>query len=252
MANVLVDETSLQNIANTIREKGGTGSYYPSKMASAINNICNNNVAFADNGSFWSALQGNGTRINYNSIFKFFTDFNFKPRYNMSPTDAGSMFEESKITDLTVLLNNAGKTLDFSQVTTMYRMFYKSTITHCPRIILSPSSTVQLNCTFIYCKDLVTIDGLFTNVNTVFNRTFDGCTSLKNIKIEEGAEIGNNVSFANSPLSRESIISIINALSINVTGKTLTLKTTAKTSAFTDSEWATLIATKPNWTISLV
>ena len=40
MANVLVEETSLQNIANSIREKTGTtDTYKPSEMASAISSI---------------------------------------------------------------------------------------------------------------------------------------------------------------------------------------------------------------------
>lgn len=40
MANVLVEETSLQNIANSIREKiGSEDTYKPSEMASAISNI---------------------------------------------------------------------------------------------------------------------------------------------------------------------------------------------------------------------
>lgn len=40
MANVLVEETSLQNIANSIREKTGTeDTYKPSEMANAISGI---------------------------------------------------------------------------------------------------------------------------------------------------------------------------------------------------------------------
>jgi hypothetical protein len=233
MANVLVDEASLQNIASAIREKGGTGSYYPSEMASAINNICNNNVAFADNGSFWSALQSNGTRTNYKSIFKYFTDSNFKPQYNMVPTDATYMFLGSKITDLTALLDNARVKLDMSKLTVSpWNMFKDSTITRCPRFILPSNSTLSLITTFHNCSQLVTIDGMYTTVGNSFNQTFYGCTSLQNIIFEEGSEIGSDISFAVSPLSRESIESIINALSNDVTGKALTLKETAVRNAF--------------------
>jgi hypothetical protein len=53
-------------------------------------------------------------------------------------------------------------------------------------------------------------------------------------------------------LSKASIESIINALSSTTSGLTVTISKTAKEAVFTTEEWATLIATKPNWTISLV
>ena len=52
-------------------------------------------------------------------------------------------------------------------------------------------------------------------------------------------------------LSKASITSIINGLSADTSGNTVTLSKTAVNNAFTDDEWATLIATKSNWTISL-
>ncbi|MBE7026108.1 MAG: hypothetical protein E7410_00860 [Ruminococcaceae bacterium] len=53
-------------------------------------------------------------------------------------------------------------------------------------------------------------------------------------------------------LTKASLTSIINGLNTDVTEQTLTLSSTAKTNAFTDEEWATLIEAKPNWTISLM
>lgn len=53
-------------------------------------------------------------------------------------------------------------------------------------------------------------------------------------------------------LNKESIQKIIGILSTTTSGLTITLSKTAVNNAFTDAEWATLIATKPNWTISLV
>ena len=52
-------------------------------------------------------------------------------------------------------------------------------------------------------------------------------------------------------LKKESITSIIQALSDTAEGQTITFSQTAKQAAFTDSEWAALIGTKPNWTIAL-
>ena len=64
-----------------------------------------------------------------------------------------------------------------------------------------------------------------------------------------------------SPLSKDSIISIINALSTATSDLPITLSITAVNNAFetspgaadgsTSEEWTALIATKPNWTISL-
>jgi hypothetical protein len=53
-------------------------------------------------------------------------------------------------------------------------------------------------------------------------------------------------------LSKASIESIINALSSTTSGLTVTISKTAKEAAFTSAEWSALIATKSNWTISLV
>lgn len=261
MANVLVNETSLQNIANTIREIGGVGNYKPSQMAQATKTLYDHRVAsetqFSSNNRFWQVLQGSGNRTDYKKLFMYFTDSNFKPQYNMVPTDATYMFLGSKITDLTALLDNAGVKLDMSKLTVNpWNTFKDSTITRCPRFILPSNSTLSLVTTFHNCSQLVTIDGMYTTVGNVFNKTFDGCTSLQNITFEEGSEIGSNISFAVSPLSQQSIISVINALSINVTGKTLTLKQSAVNNAFITSDdqnlFTKLLYSKPNWTISLI
>ena len=89
---------------------------------------------------------------------------------------------------------------------------------------------------------------------------FTGATALKNITVE--GPIAYSISFKDCPLSKESILSVFNALSDTITGMTLTLKLLAVNTAFetsegaadgsTSEEWNTLIATKSNWTISLV
>lgn len=63
-------------------------------------------------------------------------------------------------------------------------------------------------------------------------------------------------------LSKPSITSIINCLSTTTSGLTVTLSKTAVNNAFetsegvadgsTSQEWLNLVATKTNWTISLV
>ena len=55
-------------------------------------------------------------------------------------------------------------------------------------------------------------------------------------------------------LNKESITSVINRLSSGANGLTVTLSLTAVNNAFEGgrdgTEWQTLIATKPNWTIA--
>lgn len=108
-----------------------------------------------------------------------------------------------------------------------------------------------LNIMFNSCKKLVTIDLLKikTDGSQTFSTTFASCISLQNIIIE--GVIGQNFDIKESPLTKESITSIVNALSSSTSGKTVSFLKTAKESAFTASEWSTLIATKPNWTFSL-
>ena len=76
--------------------------------------------------------------------------------------------------------------------------------------------------------------------------------------------IGNNISFANSPaLNKESIVSVIRALSDSASGQSVTFSLEAVDNAFYDADgegavgseslaWQLLIDTKPNWTVTLV
>ena len=90
---------------------------------------------------------------------------------------------------------------------------------------------------------------IITQSARAFTNTFKGCTALVEVRFE--GEIGNNISFADSPLfSKESVESIISHLYDSASGKTATFHSAVR-NKFTDAEWNALIATKPNWTISL-
>jgi hypothetical protein len=114
---------------------------------------------------------------------------------------------------------------------------------------------------FNACTHLVSIDKLVLPIGqTTFNYWFGSCTALEHITIE--GEIGADISFQWSPLSGESIGSVVSHLSDSAAGKTVTFKLSAVNSAFETAEgaadgsaseaWAALIATKSNWTISCV
>lgn len=110
-------------------------------------------------------------------------------------------------------------------------------------------------------KYLHTIKKITLESGTIISNWFDYCTSLVNLTIEGTiGQNGFNVSW--SPLSKASLISVINALSDTTTGLTVTLRLAAVNTAFettagaadgsTSDEWTALIATKPNWTINLI
>lgn len=91
---------------------------------------------------------------------------------------------------------------------------------------------------------------------TTASGMFSSCVDLETIRFTEDSVINIALSFSSSPLSKESIESIINALSPTATGKTLTLKKTAVQNAFgtdydSSTEWTTLKNSKSNWTITL-
>ena len=103
-------------------------------------------------------------------------------------------------------------------------------------------------------RNLVTIEKIIikTDGSQVFNGAFDTCNSLENLTIEGTiGQNGLNLQWS-TKLSRASIESIANALSSTTSGLSITLSKTAKEAAFTDTEWADLIATKSNWTINLI
>ena len=227
-------------------------------IADKLTQIAENEQAVFDAGkksgykAFWGAFQNFGNRTDYRYAFAGagagWTVDNFKPMYNVHPTtDAREMFRDSRINaDLGAILNECGVVLNFSGCARMEYAFYNTYFTALPEINLSGATATSI---FDYSVKLVTIRNLIVS-DTTTAVGICNCTALQNITIT--GTIANSLWIANSPLTKASITSIISALSGTVTGKTLSIKATAKQAAFTDSEWAALIGTKPNWTISLV
>lgn len=212
---------------------------------------------------FWDAFQENGNRTDYGGAFYGigWTPETFKPKYDIVPTTAANLFRGTKNSmqglDLVERLEELGIVLDVSKITgTM-----SSTFQYCgfSRIgVVDTRGSSKFSYTFaeldgynrtiekIILKDdgSQTYEGMFAYSSTVVNVTFEGVIGQN----------GFNMQWAHK-LSKASITSIINALSTTTSGLTVTLSKTAVTSAFgstTADEWLNLIATKNNWTISLV
>ena len=198
-------------------------------IADKLKRIAENEQAVFDAGkkseydTFWDSYQENGNKIAYRLAFfgSGWNDTTFRPKYPMK------MYKGQQ----------------------QMQAFYYFRGTHIDvDIDFRAVGNAQV---FQSASLLKTISKLIVTDEVTYTNWFAGCTALEDITIE--GTIGNDISFSDCALlTKGSIESIIDALSGTVTGKTLTVNAAAKQAAFTDSEWAVLIGTKPNWTISLV
>ncbi len=154
----------------------------------------------AEYDRFWDEFQENGNRRFYSYAFSGYgwTNENFKPKYpivtDVNPNRTNTMFQYSyNITEIMIPL-----------------YFYDTTS----------------NSTFVNNRNLVKIGddtggGLWVTRNRTFASNFSGCNALTEIRFidynENGeyvpSEIGNSISFSDSPLlSAESQINIIKHL----------------------------------------
>lgn len=220
--------------------------------------------------AFWDSFQDYGNRVDYEYAFVAlgWTTKNFKPKYDIRPTGSAIyMFginafkNNGEKVDLTELLENAGVTLDLSNATNADYAFRNSYIKRVP-IIDASKTLINLGSIFAFAYDLETVDGIILNnegTNT-FNSAFTAASALREIKRIDGV-IGNNIELNYCTLSKESIARVINALSTETSGISCKFSkyrvnkefetAQGKNDGSTSTEWLDLIATKPNWTISL-
>lgn len=216
----------------------------------------------ADFKGFWEKYMQKGGIYGAAYMFAFggWNDATFTPTYSLKYlTNAGNMFNTCGVTDLKGILERQGVVFDFSKVTNFVQAFSYSKLTHLPTI--DTSSANALSTTFGYSSSLISIPLILKDDGTqTFPNTFIKCTSLTNLTIE--GVIGNDIDLKWSPLSRASIKVLITHLSQTTTGKTVTLNEDAVNNAFATSEgandgstssmWESLVASRSNWTISLI
>lgn len=221
----------------------------------------------AEYDRFWDSYQNFGRRSEYMSAFckGQWNDITFKPKYDIVAEGyASNIFWETGISDLKDALHRAGVVLDTSRVTYMNTGFAGSSkLARVPELsVVSVSHPNGLDYLFNQSISLVEVEKLILkdDGSQNFTRTFDNALKLSKISIE--GTIGNDINFQWSPLSGDSIGSVVSHLSDSAAGKTVTFKLSAVNSAFETAEgaadgsaseaWAALIATKSNWTISCV
>lgn len=210
-------------------------------------------------GALSSAVQQNGQRTNYDDTFNGSSiDDDMLSAllngWNSTIKQSNNMFRGTQnVTD-----GAYNEKLDFSLSTSLNSAFASSTVTKLKKI--DARSTLAgwngMANMFYNCKNLVSIDEFYPSTMCKFSGTFLGCENLE--KIMFMSEIAqDSLSFHNSSkLSKDSIESLINALSTETSGLTVTLSQEAvdKIHAAEDvTTWFPALAeTRPNWTISLV
>lgn len=208
---------------------------------------------------FWDAIQDYGKRTIYLRGFSRWGGEILSPKYKVIPTgNCSALFNGSRIKHIDKEkfdLSQAGYVSNGSGSTTYCICEYCNNLKVFPDINLQPG---YYGNAFNDCFRLHTIEILRVTKECVFGTAFRGCEDLKNITIE--GEIGNSFDIHWSTLlTRESIESIITALTSDTTTAKLTLSKTAVINAFgsnysdQDSTWMKIITPKTSvgWSINL-
>jgi hypothetical protein len=242
-------KTLFSDIADAIRSKNGsTETMKPAEFPNKIKDISSGGYAegYADGkqaeyDAFWDTIQKNGdTYMHYGYMFAngdvWTQEHIEKVKYkNLKANYSSVIFSSNKsITDLSAFsietpytpYGNIGKTS------------YSNTFGGCENLVKSP---------------LLHLGSIGSCPNM-----FNGCFALEELQTyydpnDPSGYLTSDLDLQYSTkLNRKSIEDLVYGLSPDTSEKAITLSKVARQNAFTDEEWATLIATKANWAISLV
>lgn len=220
---------------------------------------------------FWDEYQRNpttgelGGKTDYRYMFygSGWTNTTFKPKYNMAPTNASSMFYSADIKgDFAELLESLGVELDLSNCSSHSAIFNSADlITRLPELDMSKG---DFSYSFGGMRRLQKIDKLIINDlgNQSWASAFTNDYKLEDLIIE-GVIGKNGFNVQWCPLNHDSIVSIINALSTSTSGLSITLNKSSVNNAFginvdddttypEGSEYYNLRHSKDNWTINYI
>lgn len=260
MSNAVMPLSDYKDTCDKIREKtASTDNIKSGELADKVNEVYEKGKQ-AEYDMFWDNFQKNGTRQSYAYAFysNVWDDKIFRPKYDLVPTNATAMFKGAKLNELTS--ETIGVNIDFSKATTSVELFNSANIKKIGIVDLSSITGSNGQGTFGYNYYTETIEKLVLHENMEFTNFFAWSNAFKSITVE--GIIARSISIhASQSLDKPSIISFINALSTTESGRTFTVNKTAINNAFetasgtadgsTSEEWLNLVATKPNWTISL-
>lgn len=206
---------------------------------------------------FWDAFQDYGNRYNYTQAFAYtWSDDIFKPKYDIKiggDYTSTQVFFNSNICDLVECLNKANVKIDTSEAKSLASLFDRAQkLINTPPIDAIKCKTLMM--TFYNSPNLKNINISNIQEDCVFDRTFAYSPALTDITLTNCTigQNGFNVQWSKN-LSADSLKSIIGALSTTTTGLTITLPNTAQNNyeaVYGSGSWATLTATRSNWTIA--
>lgn len=204
--------------------------------------------------TFWDTYQDNGDRVDYSNAFagRGWRPELIKPKYPMYPTNAYMMFRgNAHYFDFKKHLNDNGIILDFKNCTTIQYAF--STCYFTDIGVLDFTSASSLGDCFLSASYLTNIDKIILKDDgsqSLGTKPFSGCSNLTEVRFEGVIGTTGMTFSANTKLSHDSIMSIIDALQ-DLTGTGTTKSVTFGTThlaKLTDAEKA--IATDKGWTLA--
>lgn len=243
MAKKKYEESNIQAIATTIREKTGTEkTYFTSEMAEGVNEVFESGKK-EQYLEWWADYLGYKptNRLPIPMYMGFagyrWNDTTFDPPYDIFVSSTSSLFSYSYVEDIRGILSRNNVSIIFdesnSKFNQHYNVFANSKVKYLPYLKLPKYG----NCYgwFTFCGNLIEVDGYECLEKHTFetssgtSKTFQGCTNLEHI-IFHGT-IANNINMQwCTKLDLESLLSLINCLK-NFNGsteewtKTITLST---------------------------
>lgn len=218
MSKYVIDGETLTGIADAMRREANlTNPISPIEMPEMVAHVFEAGKQ-SEYDRFWDSYQENGKRGNYQWAFAGigWNDQNFKPKHDIIATwgySGSDMFHSSEITDLKQALDNSGTELDTSKSNYMSAFIQGSLITRCPKISIENCKTSSSTSYMFALSPIETIEKLVVSAETYFEpSTFRECTKLKNLTVE-GAIGRNNLDVHwSAELTRDSLLTILNAL----------------------------------------
>ena len=211
----------------------------------------------AEYDRFWDGIQSKGSRTDYYQGFRCWNADSFRPKYDMLPQNAGSMFAYTKMQfSLIEELEQAGVVLDTGSATDISGIFWDTQFTETPLIIANGCKNI--NHIFYQSRKLRKASLYVDEKAASATGTFQNCELLEDFTVD--GTIACTVNFQWSPLSPASMKSIILHLkNFTDTGSdystTLTFSEDCWTALETDSTapdggyWRTYVYNVLSWNV---
>ncbi len=235
------------------QESGGGGNYDEGYEAGQR----------AEYDRFWDIYQDNGNRKHYEGAFMGYgwNEETLKPKYSIKIESTYMMFAYCQYTgDLDDIFINRGLSfeIDINPSNPQGQMFFQTRISTIGTIDLSQITQTSHLTSFFNSTYIVTIKNLIPPQAAMAAT----CWQSRLVNLGIGGEITKDFNLSRcNKLSAVSVRNVMENLA-DVTGQTVTFSKTAINSAFetssgaadgsTSKEWASLVASRPDWTITLV